>query len=146
MIELSVTIPNIEQIRNESLLSLTKECDLDNSQSRYATVNPELIKLSESLGLSDEKKDASRALFVADYVFTESPAGSSEEDRRKDVLKMFLFGLDRNEKSDILVQTFHLAFKTASMIKRRDIFMAGRGIQRQTSLLILKDIFIDAFL
>lgn len=146
MIILSVIIPNIEQIRNEALLSLTKEFDLEKSQSRYATVNPELIKLCESLGLSDEKKDASRALFVSDYIFTESPAGSSEEDRRKDVIKMFLIGLDRNEKSDILVQAFNLAFKTASMIKRRDIFMAGRGIGRQTSLIIIKDIFIDAYL
>ena len=135
-------------IRTEALESLTKEFDLEKSQSRYASVNPELIKLCESLGLSDEKKDASRALFVADYIFTESPAGSSEEDRRKDVVKMFLIGIDRiGEKgSDILVQAFHLAYKTGSMIKRSDIFMAGRGIPRETSLLILKDIFVDAYL
>ena len=145
-LKLSVIIPNIEIIRNEALLSLTKEFDLEKSQSRYATVNPELIKLCESLGLTDEKKDASRALFVADYVFTESPTGSSEEDRRKDVIKMFLIGLDRTQSSEIIVQAFHLAYKTASMIKRRDIFMAGRGVPRETSLLILKDIFLDAYL
>ena len=145
-LNLSVTIPNIDLIRNEALLSLTKEFDLEKSQSRYATVNPELIKLCESLGLTDEKKDASRALFVADYVFTESPTGSSEEDRRKDVIKMFLIGLDRTQLSEIIVQAFHLAYKTASMIKRRDIFMAGRGVPRETSLLILKDIFLDAYL
>ena len=135
-------IPNIDLIRTEALDSLNKEFDLEKSQGRYASVNPELIKLSESLGLYDDKKDASRALFVADYIFTESPAGSSEEDRRKDVVKMFLIGLDRTKSSDIVVQAFHLAFKTASMIKRSDIFMAGRGIPRETSLLILKDIFI----
>lgn len=143
----SITIPNIDVIRNEALDSLTKEFDLEKSLGRYSTVNPELIKLCESMGLSDEKKDASRALFVADYVFTESPSGSSEEDRRKDVIKMFMTGLERTEKgSEILVQTFHLAFKTASMMKRSDIFMAGRGIPRQTSLLILKDIFLDGYL
>ena len=142
----SETNPNLDVKRNDALLSLNKEFDLEKSLSRYATVNPELIKLSQSMGLSDEKKDASRALFVADYVFTESPSGSSEEDRRKDVIKMFLIGLERAKSSEIIVQAFHLAFKTASMMKRSDIFMAGRGIPRQTSLLILKDIFLDAYL
>ncbi len=143
---MSTTIPNLDLIRNEALLSLTKEFDLEKSQGRYASVNPELVKLCETLGLSDEKKDASRALFVSDYIFTESPTGKSEEDRRKDVVKMFLIGLDRTKSSEIIVQVFHLAFKTASMIRRSDIFMAGRGVPRETSLFILKDIFIDGYL
>lgn len=143
---MSTTIPNLDLIRNEALLSLTKEFDLEKSQGRYASVNPELIKLCSEQGLSDDKKDASRALFVSDYIFTESPTGHSEEDRRKDVIKMFLIGLERNESSEIIVQIFHLAYKTASMIRRSDIFMAGRGVPRETSLLILKDIFIDAYL
>lgn len=140
-------IPNIDLIRTEALASLTKEFDIDKSLQRYASVNPELIKFSEARGLTDEKKDASRALFVSDYIFTESPVGSSEEERREDVIKMFLLGLERTTKSsEILVQAFHLAFKTASMIKRSDIFMAGRGIPRDASLLILKDIFLDGYL
>ena len=50
----SANIPNYEIIRNDALLSLAKEFDIDKSLGRYASVNPELIKLCESMGLTDE--------------------------------------------------------------------------------------------
>jgi len=44
------------------------------------------------------------------------------------------------------VHDYFLANKTNSMIRRSDVFMAGRGVIRKASLITLKDIYIDPYL
>ncbi|OLS26787.1 MAG: hypothetical protein HeimC3_06790 [Candidatus Heimdallarchaeota archaeon LC_3] len=139
--------PNIEVLR-ELLNKIDSEFDLESRLNRYISVTPELVELAKNSGLSSDL-DAARALFVSDFVVSasEMPANTSDEDRRKIIIDSFLKGLmDRNKSSDKLMRIFFLAMKTSSLIRRTDLFLADRGLNREPSLIMLKDFYIEPYL
>lgn len=138
--------PNLEILRNISS-NISKEYDLENRLNRYKNLSPELIKFASDLGLP-EPEEAVRALFATDFIITASevPIGSVDEERYNSVIKTFIQGKLRSYSSDSLLQTIYLAYKTATIIRRQDLFMAGRGIDRKVALIRIKDCYITPFL
>lgn len=139
-------IPNLDVLREISS-KINKEYDLENRLNRYKNLAPELVEFAQNNGLptSDE---AIRALFVADFIVTASevPRGSVDEERYISVIKAFIQGKLRCKSVDALVQMFYFAYKTATLIRRQDLFMAGRGINRKVALIRIKDSYITPYL
>ena len=147
MLVLMAETPNIEVLR-ELLNKIDSEFDLESRLNRYISVTPELVELAKNSGLSSDL-DAARALFVSDFVVSasEMPANTSDEDRRKIIIDSFLKGLmDRNKSSDKLLRIFFLAMKTSSLIRRTDLFLADRVLNREPSLIMLTEFYIEPYL
>ena len=125
---------------------LEKEYDIPVRLSRYQSAAPELLDFAVSEGLINE--EATRALFVADFIATSSevPAEASDNDRYKSIFQTFILGRSRNRSADKLMNAFFVAYKTAIKVRSQDLFMGGRGIPRTVSLLRLKDYFITPYL
>lgn len=138
--------PNLEILRDISS-NISKEYDLENRLNRYKNLSPELIKFASDLGLP-APEEAVRALFATDFIITASevPMGSVDEERYSSVIKTFIQGKLRCDSSDSLLQIIYLAYKTATIIRRQDLFMAGRGIDRKVALIRIKDCYITPFL
>ncbi|MHA2307603.1 MAG: hypothetical protein ACXACU_19665, partial [Candidatus Hodarchaeales archaeon] len=141
-----MNIPNLVVLRDLSN-NIGKEYDLENRLNRYKNLAPELIEFAQNNGLPTSE-EAIRALFVADFIVTASevPVGSVDEERYVSVIKTFIQGKVRCESTDSLVQMFYLAYKTATLIRRQDLFMAGRGIDRKVALIRIKDSYITPYL
>lgn len=140
-------VPNLEVLKG-IVNKINEEFDLEVRLKRYTTASPELVSEASSLGLS-KNDDATRALFVTDFIVTASefPPGKSDEDRRKSIINTFIKALSqRNKSSDVLTKIYYLAYKTAVLIRRADIFMAGRGLDRDTGLFIIQDIYLEPYL
>ena len=139
------TIPNLGAVENMAA-EINSEYDLGPKLDRYSSLSPELLDLASDHGL--EGIDAARALFVSDYIVTTSevPPGVSDEDRRISIIKAFVSGKGRNEDTDRLMRVFYLAQKVKQGFRRTDYFLAGRGLGREQTLVILKDIFITPYL
>ncbi|MFW9929798.1 MAG: hypothetical protein ACFFD1_10440 [Candidatus Thorarchaeota archaeon] len=139
--------PNLEVLR-ELMNKLDEEFDLESRLNRYISNSPELINEGKSSGLNTDI-DAARALFISDFILTTSdaPESTSDEDRRKMITGSLLHGIrERNQSTELLVKIFYLALKTSSMIKRSDLFLADRGLNREASLILLKDFYIEPFI
>ncbi|MHA2298782.1 MAG: hypothetical protein ACXADA_22330 [Candidatus Hodarchaeales archaeon] len=137
-------LPNIDVLREQSN-KLDEEFDLEARLRRYKI---EGLSFAIKEGLSNED-DAARALFVSDFIVTSSevPVGYSDEDRHRSIIKTFINGIaTRCDSSDKLMRIYFLAFKTAVLIRRQDLFMAGRGLERKTSLIRLKDAYLAPYL
>ncbi|MHA2394448.1 MAG: hypothetical protein ACXAEX_21120 [Promethearchaeota archaeon] len=139
-------IPNLEVLREISN-NIGKEYDLERRLNRYKNLAPELIIFASQSGLQDSE-EATRALFVADFIVTASevPLGSVDDERYTSVIKAFIQGKLRCNSVDSLLQTFYLAYKIATLIRRQDLFMAGRGIDRKVALIRIKDCYITPYL
>ncbi len=139
-------IPNLEVLRDISR-NIGKEYDLENRLNRYKNLAPELIEFVENIGLPNSEQ-AIRALFIADFIVaaSEVPMGSVDEERYTSVAKAFISGNLRCRSPDALVQMFYFAYKTAILIRRQDLFMAGRGIDRKVALIRIKDSYITPYL
>ena len=139
-------IPNLEVLREISN-NIGKEYDLENRLNRYKNLAPELIEFVKNNGLPNTE-EAIRALFVADFIVaaSEVPTGSVDEVRYISVAKAFISGNLRCRSPDALVQMFYFAYKTAILIRRQDLFMAGRGIDRKVALIRIKDSYITPYL
>lgn len=139
-------IPNLEVLREISS-NIGKEYDLVRRLNRYKNLAPELIIFASNSGIQDSE-EAARALFVADFIVTASeiPTGSNDEERYLSVIKAFIQGKLRCQSVDSLLKMFYLAYKTATLIRRQDLFMAGRGIDRQVALVRIKDCYITPYL
>ncbi|MFW9992750.1 MAG: hypothetical protein ACFFD4_11940 [Candidatus Odinarchaeota archaeon] len=139
-------VPNLDVLTEQSK-KLDEEFDLEARLSRYSSAAPELLSFAANEGLSNDN-DAARALFVSDFVVTSSevPIGS-DEDRHRSIIKTFTAGMtSRCESSDKLLRVYYLAYKTAVLIRRQDLFMGGRGLDRKTSLIRLYDSYIIPYL
>ncbi len=140
-------LPNISEI--EGLLKqIDKEYDMESRLGRYATMAPELLDLAKDKGLIDPQ-DASRALFIADFIVTSSevPTGVDDEERRISVITSFIDGLtSRCGSSDALMRVFYLAYNLAQQIRRKDLFLSGRGLDRETTLVRIMDAQIIPYL
>jgi hypothetical protein len=139
--------PNINVLR-DLMNKLKNEFDLESRLNRYITNTPDLIDYGKNSGLSSDI-DAARALFISDFLVTtsEMPPNTSDEDRRKIMIDSLLKGLsERNNSTEKLMQIIYLAVKTASLIRRTDLFLADRGLNREPSLLMLKDFYIEPYL
>ena len=139
-------IPNYETLKG-LMGKISEEFDLASRLKRYITSNADLISFANDLGLSNQD-DAAKALFVADYVVTASefPPGSTDEERRRAVIRYFNEGLlKRCSSSDALLKIYYFAYKTALQIRRSDVFLSGKGVQRQASLVILKEAYFPAY-
>ena len=138
-------IPNEDVFRN-LVNKIEDEYDLENRLNRYKNQS-ELIEFASNLGLP-VIDDAVRALFVADFIVTASelPSGGTDEERYRSVISSFIQGLFRCSSSDSLMRIFYLAYKTATTIRRQDLFMAGRGLDRKASIIRLKDSYITPYL
>ncbi|MHA2110614.1 MAG: hypothetical protein ACW98W_04000 [Candidatus Hodarchaeales archaeon] len=125
---------------------LEKEYDIPVRLSRYQSAAPELLEFATSEGLKEE--EATRALFVTDFIATSSevPAEASDNDRYKSIFQAFILGRSRNGSADKLMKVFFVAYKTAIKMRSQDLFMGGRGIPRKVSLLRLKDYFVTPYL
>lgn len=138
-------IPN-EDICRTLVRKIEDEYDLENRLNRYKSQS-ELITLASNQGLT-EIDDAVRALFVADFIVTASevPSGGTDDERYRSVFHSFIRGRSRCLSSDSLMRIFYLAYKTATTIRRQDLFMAGRGLSRKAALVRLKDSYITPYL
>lgn len=138
--------PNLAVLRDISN-NIGKEYDLENRLNRYKNFAPELIEFVINNGLPTTE-EAIRALFVADFIVTASevPMGSVDEERYISILKSFISGKLRCRIPDALVQMFYFAYRTATLIRRQDLFMAGRGIDRKVALIRIKDSYITPYL
>ncbi|MHA1984810.1 MAG: hypothetical protein ACW967_10670 [Candidatus Hodarchaeales archaeon] len=139
--------PNITVLK-DLMNKLTSEFDLESRLNRYITNTPELIDYGKNSGLASDI-DAARALFISDFLVTtsEMPPNTTDEDRRKIMIDSLLRGLnERNNSTEKLVQIVYLAVKTASLIRRTDLYLADRGLNREPSLVMLKDFFIEPYL
>ncbi|MHA2366357.1 MAG: hypothetical protein ACXAC7_20540 [Candidatus Hodarchaeales archaeon] len=140
-------IPNLNKLRDLAK-KLKEEFNLESRLNRYVSSNPELLEFASNIGL-ENPDDASRALFVSDYIVTSSevPSGSTDEERRESVIRSIMMGLSsRCSSSDSLLRVLYLSTKIASLIRQNDAFMTGRGLERKLSLLILKDAFLTPYL
>ncbi|MHA2225393.1 MAG: hypothetical protein ACXAC8_09325 [Candidatus Hodarchaeales archaeon] len=139
-------VPNEDLIR-ETINKIDGEYDLESRFNRYKNLSPDLIELASEQGLTDIN-DAVRALFVADFIVTSSeiPSEGTDNDRYRSLIHSFKLGQSRCSSSDSLMRIFYLAYKTATMIRRQDLFMAGRGLSRKTALIRLKDCYITPYL
>lgn len=138
-------VPNEELLRS-LVQKIEEEYDLENRLNRYKSQS-ELIEFAFNQGLN-EIDDAVRALFAADFIVTASelPSGGTDDERYRSVLSSFMRGLSRCSSSDSLMRIFYLAYKTATSIRRQDLFMAGRGLSRKAALIRLKDGYITPYL
>lgn len=139
------TIPNLKVVK-EMAEEINSEYDLSPRLDRYKTLNPDLLEFAVANGLSEE--DAPYPLFISDYIVTSSevPSGLSDEERRLSIIKSFVKGKERNSDVDKLMRIFYLAHKVKQAFRRNDYFLAGRGLGRNPSLVILKDIFVTPYL
>ncbi len=140
-------VPNLKTIQDLAK-GIDEEFQIESRLKRYETLNPELIEFAADFGISDPKI-ATPALFVADYVVTSSevPQGTSDEERRESIFKSFSTGLkDRCSSADALMRVFYLSQKTATLIRRNNSFLAGRGLNQDTGMVILKDGFLTPYL
>lgn len=128
------------------IIELGREYDIPVRLSRYASAAPELLTIASDAGLTEE--EATRALFVADFITTASevPSEASDEDRYSSVFKAFISGRSRNNSPDKLMHVFYVAYKTAIKMRSQDLFMGDRGMPRDVSLIRLKDYFITPYL
>ncbi len=138
--------PNYDTILNLAK-QLEDEYDIKTRLERYKSLNPELITFAETFELNSD--DAPKALFISDFIVTHTEIieGTSEEIRRESIIKSFKIGLNnRSENSSALMRVFYLSQKVAQSIRRNDYFLAGRGLKRDISLVIFKDIFLTPYL
>jgi hypothetical protein len=137
--------PNESDLK-EIFQNIDKEYDLQTRLNRYQSASPELLQFAVKENANDE--EAPHALFVADFIVTASeiPSGSSDEDRYRSVIQSFVLGRLKRSTPDILMKIFYLAYKTASKIRRQDLFMGGRGLSRKAALIRLRDAFIAPYL
>ncbi|MFW9905281.1 MAG: hypothetical protein ACFFFH_13155 [Candidatus Thorarchaeota archaeon] len=140
-----LTVPNEEVLRS-LVQKIDDEYDLVNRLNRYKSQS-ELIKLATNLGLT-QLDDTIRALFVADFIVTASelPLEGTDEERYKSIIQSFIQGHSRCSSSDALMRIFYLAYKTATTIRRQDLFQAGRGLSRKAALIRIKDSYITPYL
>jgi hypothetical protein len=140
-----MAIPNEEVLRSLAQ-KIDDEYDLDNRLNRYKSQS-ELIELATNLGLT-QLDDAIRALFVADFIVaaSELPTGGTDEERYKSIIQSFIQGRSRFSSSDALMRIYYLAYKTATIIRRQDLFQAGRGLSRKAALIRIKDSYITPYL
>ncbi len=142
-----IEIPNFETLKG-LLGKIDQDFDILSRLSRYKTMASESVSMGLSLGLTSEE-DTSRALFVSDFIITASevPSGGTDEERHQSVIQTFISGINqRGASSDALMRVYYLAYKLAIMIRRQDLFMAGRGVTRETALLRLMDTHITSYL
>ncbi|MFQ5818399.1 MAG: hypothetical protein ACE5I5_00175 [Candidatus Heimdallarchaeota archaeon] len=142
-----IDIPNFETLKG-LLGKIDHDFDILSRLTRYKTMAPESVSMGLSLGLTSEE-DTSRALFVSDFIITASevPSGGTDEERHQSVIQTFISGINqRGVSSDALMRVYYLAYKLAIMIRRQDLFMAGRGLIRETALLRLMDTHITPYL
>jgi hypothetical protein len=139
------SIPNLPFF-DSLLLELGREYDIPVRLSRYASAAPELLTLATDAGLTEE--EGARALFVADFIATASevPSEASDEDRYSSIFEAFKSGRSRNKSPDKLMHVFYVAYKTAIKMRSQDLFMGGRGMPRDVSLIRLKDYFVAPYL
>lgn len=140
-----LVVPNEEVLRS-LVQKIEDEYDLNNRLNRYKSQS-ELIELASSQGLT-QMEDAIRALFVADFIVTASelPSGGTDNERYQSIIQSFIQGHSRGSSSDSLMRIFYLAYKTATTIRRQDLFLAGRGVSRKAALIRLKDSYITPYL
>lgn len=142
-----IEIPNFETLKG-LLGKIDQDFDILSRLTRYKTMASESVSMGLSLGLTSEE-DTSRALFVSDFIITASevPSGGTDEERHQSVIQTFISGINqRGASSDALMRVYYLAYKLAIMIRRQDLFMAGRGLIRETALLRLMDTHITPYL
>ncbi len=140
-------LPNYKVI-SELVEELDSEFNLESRLTRYKSLSPELIELAKDAGM-DKEDDATRALFLADFVITSSevPQGTSDDDRRISIIKAFIEGLaNRTYSADNLLKVFYLSQKVAQSFRRNDYFLSGRGLDRNTTSMILKDLYLMPYL
>ncbi len=139
------SIPNLPFF-DSLLIELGREYDIPVRLSRYASAAPELLTLATDAGLTEE--EGARALFVADFIATASevPSEASDEDRYSSIFEAFKSGRSRNKSPDKLMHVFYVAYKTAIKMRSQDLFMGGRGMPRDVSLIRLKDYFVAPYL
>ncbi|PWI47640.1 hypothetical protein CEE45_10765 [Candidatus Heimdallarchaeota archaeon B3_Heim] len=139
------SIPNLPFF-DSLLIELGREYDVPVRLSRYASAAPELLTLATNAGLTED--EGARALFVADFITTASevPSEASDEDRYSSIFEAFKSGRSRNKSPDKLMHVFYVAYKTAIKMRSQDLFMGGRGMPRDVSLIRLKDYFISPYL
>ncbi|MHA2246691.1 MAG: hypothetical protein ACXADY_17240 [Candidatus Hodarchaeales archaeon] len=138
-------IPN-EDVLTNLIQKIEDEYDLENRLNRYKSQS-ELIESASNQGLT-EIDDAVRALFVTDFIVTASevPSGETDDERYHSVIHSFIQGRSRCSSTDSLMRVFYLAYKTATTIRRQDLFMAGRGLSRKAALIRLKDSYLTPYL
>jgi hypothetical protein len=140
-------IPNLKTIQDLAE-SIDDEFEIESRLKRYETMNPELMEFASRYGLRNPN-EATPALFVADFIVTSSevPSGGTDEERRESIINCFQYGLkSRCESAEALMRVFFLSQKTATLIRRNNAYMAGRGLVQETGMLILKDSFLTPFL
>jgi hypothetical protein len=137
--------PNTEFF-NFLIKELDREYDISIRLSRYGSAAPELLSFAINEGLTEE--EATRALFVADFIATASevPPDATDDDRYRSVIRAFIAGRNRNKSADKLMHVFYIAYKTAIKIRSQDLFMGDRGMPRKVALLRIKDFFIIPYL
>ncbi|UCG02938.1 MAG: hypothetical protein JSW11_02905 [Candidatus Heimdallarchaeota archaeon] len=140
-----LTIPNEEVLRS-LVQKIEDEYDLIRLLNRYKSQS-ELIKLASNQGLT-QIDDAIRALFVADFIVTASelPSGGTDEERYQSIIQSFIQGQSRCTSSDLLMRIYYLAYKSATAIRRQDLFQAGRGLPRKAALTRIKDSYVTPYL
>ncbi|MHA1975699.1 MAG: hypothetical protein ACW98F_09035 [Candidatus Hodarchaeales archaeon] len=139
------SIPNLPFF-DSLIIELGREYDIPVRLSRYASAAPELLTLATNAGLTED--EGARALFVADFIATASevPSEASDEDRYSSIFEAFKSGRSRNNSPDKLMHVFYVAYKTAIKMRSQDLFMGGRGMPRDVSLIRLKDYFVSPYL
>ncbi|RMG33586.1 MAG: hypothetical protein D6732_12015 [Methanobacteriota archaeon] len=139
--------PNYEELQ-KLVDDLYNQFDIETRLKRYGSVSSELVELAESLGLTNSNLEAARALFLADFIITGSELpGVDDEERRKSITEAFKKGLSYADvDSENLMRQAYLAYNLASTIRKNDLFQAGRGIQRDVSLMRLFDSYLIAYL
>ncbi|MDH5401891.1 MAG: hypothetical protein OEZ01_02715 [Candidatus Heimdallarchaeota archaeon] len=143
---MQISTPNLQLILDD-YNEIDNEYDIESRLKRYESTNKDLIEFAQKNGLEDVL-DAARALFISDYIVTSSevPSGFTDEDRRKSIINSFVEGLKRTDSTDKLMRIFYLSQKTGTHIRRNDAYLAGRGAERGTSLLMIKDFLLAPYL
>lgn len=142
-----LSIPNLEFLESEFAKFKDEFPNLEDRLNRYKTSASETIVFAAKEGLTNAD-DAVRALFISDFIITSSEVPmSSDEQRHRSIFETFKFGQKyRCKSTDKLMDLYYLAYKTAILIRRQDLFMAGRGLDRKTSLVKLADAIIKPYL
>ncbi|MHA1974001.1 MAG: hypothetical protein ACTSW1_13465 [Candidatus Hodarchaeales archaeon] len=140
-----LSIPNINNIR-DFVKAIDSEYDIQARVQRYTNL-PELVSKATEHSLTNEK-DAIRALFVADYLVpaSEFPSGTTDDERYSSIFNSFKIGLEHGFTSDSIMRVFYLSYKTATAIRRQDLFMGGRGLDTESRLIRINDNYIIAYL
>ncbi|MCY3412233.1 MAG: hypothetical protein INQ03_11420 [Candidatus Heimdallarchaeota archaeon] len=137
-------IQNFE-VLNTLLNSLNEEFDLDRSFTRYRNYSPELLEVAIELGLTDQE-DATRALYLTDFVLTQAEIDAEDSLRRESIIKSFIMGKEYGIAGENMLKIFYLSSKVAQSMRRNDAFLSGRGLDRNTSMVIIKDLLIIPYL